>query len=60
MVSWVQCDCCGIVLSDKDVQIHESDCPPNKTNLTCPYVLNDSLHCLLDVLSKDGKNLLIY
>ncbi|KYN40579.1 Spermatogenesis-associated protein 5 [Trachymyrmex septentrionalis] len=47
--SWQQCDKCQCALTQKDISVHEINCPPSTDNWDYPFVLNGVLYSTIEV-----------
>lgn len=66
--SWVKCEKCQSNINQKDVDIHSSNCPPNDTEYSHPFILRGVLHSTLGIktneeikgISNHDKNNLVF
>lgn len=66
--SWVKCDNCDSSITQKDVEIHSSNCPPELYEFSHSFVLRGVLHSTLGIktneeikgISAHDKNNLVF
>lgn len=52
------CEKCGVILFNKDLEKHLNDCPPKITNISYPYFENNVMFGNLDLkINEEVKNL---
>ncbi|KRT80225.1 AAA protein [Oryctes borbonicus] len=55
---WIQCDKCSTNILQKDIELHENDCPPDPTKHSYDYIRGETLYGLAGVKNnEDIKNL---
>lgn len=60
--AWLQCDKCQSVITQKDLSLHEKDCPPCMENMEREYsfILNEVLYSTVELYQPQGMRSNLY
>lgn len=52
--SWQQCDKCQCALTQKDILLHETNCPPSTESWNHSFISGGVLYSTIEVLQSQG------
>lgn len=52
--SWQQCDKCQCALTQKDILLHEANCPPSTESWNHSFISNGVLYSTIEIFQSQG------